>query len=36
MDEVGGAVDGVDDECGGGGELEARVVGFFAEESGWV
>ena len=34
VDEVGRAVDGVDDECGGGGEVEAWVVGFFAEEAG--
>lgn len=34
VDEVCGAVDGVDDEGGGGGELGfAGDVGFFAEES---
>ena len=32
MDEVRGAVDGVDDEGWGVGELLARVVGFFADE----
>lgn len=32
VDEVRGAVDGVDDEGGCGGELHAGFVGFFADE----
>lgn len=33
MDEVCGAVDGVDDECWGVGECVFGGVGFFADES---
>lgn len=37
MYEVRGAVDGVNDECWGGSEFLAWVVGFFADElEGWV